>query len=56
MTLKRPKGSSTIMFFRILLATTKMFAVDIISVADITYLDKLGLLDMNLVRRKEIGK
>ena len=45
MTLSRPKGLSTI-FFRIMFATTKMAAVDIISVADITYLDKLGLLDM----------
>ena len=45
MTLSRPKGLSTI-FFRIMFATTQMAAVDIISVADITYLDKLGLLDM----------
>ena len=44
------------MFFRILLATTKMFAVDVTLVADITYLHTLELLDMNLVRRKEIGK
>ena len=56
MTLSRPKELSTIIFFRVLLATTKMFAVGIISVAEITYLDKLGLLEMSLVRRKEIGK